>query len=444
MSFEEHKVIARQSRHSHFFRVVVIGLAFLVPNHLHADVKNEYDQEKLSEIKVLLDGLYDKGQIPNYVVEIAKGGESIYSIARGSTELNGDVPASGATIYAVASMAKPIVSTAVLKLIEEGRIGLDDSLSKYFPEFENMLVAPNGDLDVPFEEAKSPITIRHLLTHTSGFTYPPAVLGLGDVAKQYAELGLLSGRENSEEWIEILAQLPLVAHPGETFNYSVSVDVLGSIIELITGERLAKYLERVIFRPLSMKDTSFFVSDEKRSRFARIYAPATMQNPAPVIAGSEITWQISETLYFGMTHDQVGHRGARDSGGGGIYSTADDYLLYAQAIANGGSLNGVTILNPETVALHFQNLMPSLGMGAFAAGFGDAARYMQFGGGFGIKMEEDGSGKPDYYFWGGAANTFFWIDGEDKSVGAFFTHIAPPRYNMSNQIEQLVDEARLK
>ena len=444
MRVEEQKVIVRQAGLHRVFCIVAAGLLFFSSGYLHADVKSGYDQGKLSEIKVLLDGLYDKGQIPNYVVKIAKGGESIYSASRGSTELGGGVPVGGDTIYAVASMSKPIVSTAVLKLIEEGRIGLDDPLSKYFPEFENMLVAPNGDLDVPFEEAKSPITIRHLLTHTSGFTYPPTVLGLGDVAKQYQEFGLLLGPENSQEWIEILAQIPLVAHPGETFNYSVSVDVLGSIIELITGERLAEYLDRLIFRPLGMKDTGFLVPDEKRSRFAKIYAPATMQNPAPIIEGSDITWQISETLYFGRTHDQVGHRGARDSGGGGIFSTADDFVLYAQAIANGGSLNGVTILKPETVSLHFQNLMPSLGLEAFAAGFGDAARYMKFGGGFGIKMEEDNSNKADYYFWGGAANTFFWIDGEDKSVGAFFTHIAPPRYNMSNQIEQLVDEARLK
>ena len=402
---------------------------------------DNYDQDKLNEIKVLLDDLYENGHIPNYVVVIKKNGENIYSVSRGATELGGTIMAGKDTIYALASMSKPIVASGILRLIEEGKIGLDDPLSKYYPQFENMVVAPNGDLDAPFEEAKSPITIRNLLTHTSGFTYPPAVLGLGDVAKQYEELKLLSVSSLSE-FLEILSQVPLVAHPGESFNYSVSMDVLGDVIEQVTGEKLGAYLDRVFFKPLGMTDTAFMVAPGKRNRFARIYAPASLKDPAPSFEGDDITWQIAETLYFGATYDQLGHPRSWDRGGGGLFSTANDFVKYAQAIANGGELNGVRVLKEETANLHFQDLMPGLGLEAFRTAFGDAAAFMKYGGGYGIKMEEDGSGKADYYFWGGAANTFFWIDGEDHSAGAFFTHIAPPRYNMSDQIEQLVDEAR--
>ena len=113
-------------------------------------------------------------------------------------------------------------------------------------------------------------------------------------------------------------------------------------------------------------------------------------------------------------------------------------------VANNGQLDGVRILSSEMASLHFEDLMPNLGLEAFRANFGDAASFMQFGGGLGIKMEEDGSGRHDYYFWGGAANTFFWIDGEDKSVGAFFTHMAAPRYNLTDQIEAIVDRARIR
>ena len=416
----------------------VFGLA----GHVTAE-DVQYDQSKLAEIGTRLDALYESGVIPNYVVDIRRAGQPVYFRARGNTELGGSVPVSDETIYVLASMSKPIVSTAVLKLIEEGKLGLDDPLAKYFPQFESMLVAPNGDLDVPFEEANTAITIRHLLTHTAGFTYPPEVLGVGDVAELYNEIGLF-GANSSEEFGDILSQIPLVAHPGETFNYSVSIDVLGGIIEQVTGKRLSAHLKESIFDPLKMNNTGFFVSDEKRQLLAKIYGPASPNNPAPLIENDPIEWKISEALYFGRDFENMGRKPLVDSGGGGLFSSSNDFLQYAQMVANYGELNGIRILSRQTAELHFQDLMPGLGLEAFRANFGEAAKYMKFGGGFGIKMEEDGSGAADYYFWGGAANTFFWIDGEDQSVGAFFTHIAPPRYNMTDQIEDIVDQARIK
>ena len=433
-------LIARRLKSVLLASFAILGLA----GHTAAE-DVQYDQAKLAEIGNKLDQLYESGVIPNYVVDIRRAGQPVYFRARGNTELGGGVPVSDESIYVLASMSKPIVSTAVLKLIEDGKLGLDDPLAKYFPQFESMLVAPNGDLDAPFEEAKQAITIRHLLTHTSGFTYPPQVLGVGDVAQQYDDIGLLWGAaSSSEEFADILSQIPLVAHPGETFNYSVSIDVLGGIIEQVTGKRLSAYLKEAIFQPLGMNSTDFYVPDDMRARMPRVYGPATPNNPAPLIEGDPIEWQISEALYFGRSYDQIGLKTTLDSGGGGLFSTSSDFLQYAQMVANYGELDGKRILKRETAELHFQDLMPNLGLEAFRANFGDAANFMKFGGGFGIKMEEDGSGDTDYYFWGGAANTFFWIDGEDQSVGAFFTHIAPPRYNMTDQIEDIVDQARIR
>ncbi len=405
----------------------------------------KYNQETLNEIGSMLNKLYDDGLIPNYVVDIRRGDEIIYFGARGATELGGDIPVTEDSIYVLASMSKPIVSTAVLMLIEDGVLDLDDPLSKYFPQFESMLVAPGGDLDVPFEEANKAITIRHLITHTSGFTYPPQVLGVGDVAEQYDEIGLLWGAAaDLTEFVDILSQIPLVAHPGETFNYSVSISVLGAVIEKVTNQRLSGYLRENIFEPLGMSNTDFFVPEEKRKLLPRMYGPATPNNPAPSFGEQGIKWQISEAPYFGQTYDQIGRPPLWDMGGGGLFSSSRDFLRYSQMVANNGQLDGVRILSSEMASLHFEDLMPNLGLEAFRANFGDAASFMQFGGGLGIKMEEDGSGRHDYYFWGGAANTFFWIDGEDKSVGAFFTHMAPPRYNLTDQIEAIVDRARIR
>ena len=420
-------------------RTILLGLTLATSLHAASD----YDQKVLNEIGIMLDELYEGGLIPNYVVDIRKDGRKIYFAARGTTELGGGIPVSEDSIYMLASMSKPIVSSAILRLIDEGKLGLDDELATYLPQFSSMLVAPNGSFDQPFEEAKRPITIRHLLTHTSGFTYTPAVLGVGDVAEQYSEVNLLFA-PSAEEFLDILSQLPLVAHPGEAFHYSVSIDVLGAIIEKLTNKRLGDYLREVIFEPLGMDNTAFYVPQEKRKLMPRIYGPATPNNPAPFFENDPIKWQIAEVLYFGLTYEQIGPRGPIDSGGGGLYSSSSDFGKYTQMVANGGTYGETRIMSARAASLHFQNLMPNLGLDAFRANFGDAATYMQFGGGFGIKREEDGSGAADYYFWGGAANTFFWIDGQDKSVGAFFTHIAPPRYNLTDQIEQIVDRARIE
>jgi len=384
--------------------------------------------------------LYGAGMIPNYVIMVSQNGETIFSEAAGYVDITAVREVDENSIYAIASMTKPIVSTAVLQLIERGQLGLETKLKDIFPQFAFMMVAPGGDMSAAFEPAKTDITIRHLLTHTAGFTYPPAVLGVGDVAELYDELGMMA-LPTLDEFIETISQVPLVAHPGESFNYSMGVDILGAVIEKVSGQKLSQFIRENITGPLEMKDTDFWVPEEKRNRLVHVYAPEDINNAAPSSLSGQPSWKISETPYFGIPFEYLGRPGRMESGGGGLFSSASDYLRYASAIALGGELGGVRILSAETVKLHFTNLMPDLGLEAFEAAFGPSAQFMQFAGGFGIKLEADGSGASDYAFWGGAANTFFWIDREKQIAGLFFSHISPPRYNVIEDIEQAVDLA---
>ena len=398
-----------------------------------------YSDEGLERIKKLVDPLYEDGLIPNYVVALYKDGKSFFSLSRGTTFVNGDDPVDLDTIYHMASMSKPFVSTAILRLIEEGKLSLNTKLSDVFPEFKSMFVVQGGDFDSEFEVPKREITILNLLTHTSGFTYSENIIGYGDVAKQYDELGVFSTPMSSKEHLKILAQIPLVAHPGEEFNYSVSIDVLGAVIEEIEGKRLGQYLRELIFDPLGMRNTGYYVPPEKTTRLAGFYGAANQSIPAiGRLTTNGIDWKIGELPQRDRSKPPV-----RDSAGGGILSTANDYARYLTMVANGGVYEGHSVLGPEFAAMHSENLIPDLPLGALEQAFGDAAQYMSFGGGFGIKREEEDPSKTDYLFWAGAFNTFFWVDVEDRCIGLFLTHHWPVQYNISDQLEQIVDEARL-
>ena len=180
-----------------------------------------FSSDKLAEIKDRFDALYEDGRIPNYVIGLYNGNQRFYSAMRGNTKLEGGTPVDLDTIYPLASMTKPVASTAIFRLIQDGYLSLDTNLSKFYPLFKNMFVAPNGSFEENFEEAKREITIKDLLTHTSGFTYQTFVTGRGDIAKQYDDLKVFRNWESVtlDQHMDLLSQIPLVAHPGETFTY---------------------------------------------------------------------------------------------------------------------------------------------------------------------------------------------------------------------------------
>lgn len=417
--------------------------------------KAGFDSQKLSKITGKFEELYQEGRIPNYVMGVYSGANNIYLAQNGNTSITGGEKVDENTIYWLASMTKPVVSTAIMRLVEEGKLSLDDPLSKYFPEYADMLVAPGGSYSATLEPAKTPITLRHLITHTAGLTYSPAVSGVGDVAEQYDEFNAMgciritsagADREivSLEEEAIFLAQLPLIDHPGESWNYSVSVDVLGAVIERVTGKRLGEYLDELIFSPLGMTNTGFGIPPEKASNSADMYTTATPAQQASLNYDGDIPWKIIPNSNW----DFKAYERKCDSGGGGLFSSVEDYAKYLTMIANDGELNGYRVLSKQSIDEHLKDQTTQLMPEAFRRGFGeDASSYMKFSAGFGRKLDVDqvsGAETVDYYFWGGAANTFFWLDKENKTVGVFATQLVPSLYNINNDIESIVDGAILQ
>lgn len=396
-----------------------------------------YDGSKLMAITERLNRLYENGNIPNYVLAIAKDGKVFFEASRGDRDISTSSPVDMDTVYLVASMSKPLATTAALILIDEGKLSLDDKLTDFFPEFEGLIVAPGGSFDSTFEDPENPITVQNLITHTSGFTYGESVTGYGDVAKQYDEL-FTNECYTYEEYFSVLSQIPLVAQPGTTFNYSVSTDVLGAIIEKISGQTLSDFMQEKLFSPLGMDNTGFNnFGPNVPSNTSKIYMTGNAALPSVGrLEGSEIEWKIVELPPSYRCEPK------RDSAGGGMYSSSNDYIRYLTMMANGGIFEGKQIIKKEIAALQFSNLVPGLGLEAFEENFGEAAEFMTFGGGFGIKSEETNRDQVDYFFWGGIFNTFFWIDPVDKSVGTFSTHHYPVQYNIIDDVEDIVDAAR--
>jgi len=419
-----------------------------------------YDSEKLGELYEVADSLYMDGRIPNYVIALYKDQKRFFTASRGKTRLEGGadprLPAGlaemlkggssvgPATIFHMASMSKPIVTTGLLRLVEEGKVSLDDPLSKFFPDFAQMMVAPEGDFNNQFEPAKREILVLDLIRHTSGFSYPERIAGFGDVGKLYGELGIFGDRSRTmAEHMSTLSEVPLVAHPGEAFYYSVSVDVIGAIIEKVSGKDLSSFLSQEIFEPLSMESTGFTIAQQNLSNASDIYGsqpydPSLQFSPLGRLSDESIDWKIQNVIPAAFFQQSP----AFYSGGGGILSTADDYARYLTMIANDGTFEGSRILDQQSLETHTKPLISDIS--ALARAFGDAAQYMTFGGGFGIKNEPKNLEQVDYYFWAGAFNTFFWIDPSDRSIGLFLTAHWPVQYNISDRLEQIVDEARVR
>ena len=406
-----------------------------------------YDSKKLATISEGFDALYEDGLIPNYVIAVAKEGKIFYSAYRGESRVGSGNQVDLDTIYPMASMTKPLVSTAIFRLIEEGKLSLDSELREFLPEFGDMFVAPGGSLE-QLEEANRQVTILDLLTHTSGLTYGEYVTGSGDVAKLYDELVIIDRCKTADENMEILSQIPLIAQPGTEWNYSVGIDVLGAVIEAVTGVAMSDYLREIILDPLGMTNSGFTLpEDQLANNWAQIYGLPTPNNPAiGQIGGTGIDWKIAEIdgnenverqtfslCPYGMADTDPRYK--FDSGGGGISTSSMDYLIFMSMIAGGGELNGVQVIQPDSVEAMFTEQVEI----AYPAQFGNNI----FGAGFGINLEVDDPSKVDFYRWGGAFNTGFWMDPEDGSVGVVATSHWPGRYNRGNAIEQMLDDARI-
>jgi CubicO group peptidase (beta-lactamase class C family) len=327
------------------------------------------------------------------------------------------------TIFRLYSQSKPVTAAAVMVLFEEGKFLLTDPVAKYLPEFADMKVyvgEENGQIKT---EPAGPITIQHLLTHTAGFTYDffPTPVG-----RMYGPAGTSGAAPQSKlgslaEWTKELAKLPLIAQPGSDWNYSVSIDVLGRLVEVTSGMSFRDFLRARIFQPLGMKDTDFYVPDDKLARFAANYSPAP---------GGKMTLadDPEKSPYRKLPKIEMG--------GSGLVGTAGDYFRFAQMLANGGELDGVRILAPSTVGLIMSDhlnpeMRPDPLSSLFSAGlFGKGGRAWGLGFGLGGFVATDPalSGIPmsvGTYSWGGAATTHFWVDREQELVGIVMTQLLP-------------------
>jgi CubicO group peptidase (beta-lactamase class C family) len=303
------------------------------------------------------------------------------------------------TIFRIYSMSKPVTGVAMMMLYEEGKWRLADPVSKYIPEFAKLKVFKGNDADgnMILEDPVHPPTMQELMTHTAGFTY--GIFGNTSVDKMYGDAKILRS-DSLREMIEKLVKIPLLYQPGSRWVYSISMDIQGYIVEKLSGQSLPDFEQQRILGPLGMKDTGFFVPAEKRNRFATLYAG----NDAGEL---ELYAKDAKPLSDFVTQPTA------PSGGGGMVSTAEDYLRFSQMLLNGGELDGARILAPATVQLMTTNhLSPSLMVGDFSgtevtrpgAGWGyDCATYSD------PLLANEVVGKGTFY-WGGAADTWFWVD----------------------------------
>jgi CubicO group peptidase (beta-lactamase class C family) len=372
--------------------------------------------EKLGKIQTSLTSFVEKGQLPGFVTVVARNGKVVHFEAFGKRDVERDQPMTKDTIFRMYSMTKPITGSAIMILVDEGKLKVSDPLSKYLPEFTDMTVMEvAADGTTKIVPAKSAITIEHLLMHTGGLIYGIFDGGpLGDVYNQSGINPDGASGDTLEEFSKMLAKMPLKTEPGTSWNYSVSMDVLGRVVEVVTGERFGDFLEARIFKPLGMKDTAFTVPADKAERFAANYGPNANRS------GMTLLDDPATSPYL--------KKPSLDSGGGGSVGTAADYLRFAQMLVNGGELDGVRILSEKGVEEMTTNQMgpeygknpvkvgpialPGVGFGYTGAAIPADSGQTVFGG-------------PGEYTWGGYASTDFWIDRERKIVGLVLTQLIP-------------------
>lgn len=388
--------------------------AHALTTQIAAPESQGFDLRRLARIKPKMQAYVDSGNFSGITTLLARRGKIIHFDHSGVRDKANQEPLDSSTIFRIYSMTKPIVCTALMTLFEEARFHLIDPLSKYLPAFAKVKVW-NGD-EQSLVDPVRPILIRDLFTHTAGFTYN--FLEDTPVSKMYLDAGLMSNSEASlESIIAELARLPLAYQPGSRWHYSMSIDVLGHLIEVLSGRPLQDFLKERVFSPLGMSDTGFSVQAQNRSRVAAMYGHpdiATHQF-TEIVTSDTGAVDVSKTYPAGNTTTFA-------RGGHGLFSTATDYLRFAQMLSNRGELDGERIISPAIADLMHTNHLPSNLMPYSIAivampGYG-------FGLGSRVLMDAAASGLPGSageFGWAGAANTYFWVDRELELVGIFMT-----------------------
>jgi CubicO group peptidase (beta-lactamase class C family) len=398
--------------------------------------------ERLARIPAFLDERYIKpGKLPCAQVQVWRRGELAVDEVLGLADRERNRPLEKDAIFRIYSMTKPVTSVAFMMLVEQGLVALDDPVAKVIPEWANLGVFAAGtDAGWATTPPARPMLMIDLLRHTSGLTYGFQMQGNIDAAYRKLKVAEDLRLGTLQEFIDKLAKLPLVFSPGEAWNYSVSTDVLGYLVETISGMPFADFLEQNIFRPLGMVDTAFTMAADKAHRLTACYAAGVLGSKA-VRAGPPPLQDDPEKSPYRTPTDFP-------SGGGGLTSTMADYMRFARMLLNGGELDGVRLLSPKTLQLMTANHLPggkdltqmskSLFSEATYAGVG-------FGLGFGVTVDPAATmipGSKGDFFWGGAASTFFWVDPVEDMAVVFMTQLLPSSaYPVRRELRTLVYSA---
>ena len=376
----------------------------------------------------------EPGRLPGALTLIERRGELVHSSLQGHMDVERARPLQQDTIFRIYSMTKPITSVALMMLVEQGLIALDDPVHRYIPQWRNLGVYEGGFIGTFRTRATAaPMRIVDLLRHTSGLTYGLQQRTNVDAAYRKFGFGDPAGSSTLEGMIEGLAKIPLESSPGEVWNYSVATDVLGYLVGKISGLPFEQFLRRRIFEPLGMVDTDFHVPAAKAARFAACY-----------MLGPDGHMKLQDDPQSSPYLKQP----AFVSGGGGLVATAADYLRFCRMLLNGGTLDGARLLSPKTIELMTANHLPAgkelpeMSVSLFSeAGYSGVG----FGLGFAVTTNVARSlvpGSVGDYSWGGMASTYFWIDPREQLIVIFMTQLIPSTiYNLRRELRTLVYSA---
>ena len=407
------------------FRAILLSLALLAATSCTQPAQPTPEQvglsqERLDRITQALQADVDRGHLSGAIGVVFRKGRVAYWENVGMADIEAKRPMTDDAIFRIYSMTKPIVGVALMTLYEEGAFALGDSVKDYIPELGGLEVIA-GDGTEPSERE---MTVQDLMRHTAGLYY-----GGGDsrAAQFFREVNPLGDNRSVDDFIQKLAKMPLKHHPGSAWDYSVSVDVQGRLIEVLSGQDLATFLQERLFGPLDMSDTGFTVPPEKKDRFVQMYSKTEDEKgiePSPA-SRSEGYYDYESRWY---------------SGGGGLVSTTGDYLRFCRMLLNGGELDGQRILSRKTIELMTRD---------HVAGIRRASRTLSAGYGFGLdfavhvdKAKSGLNGSLGEYNWGGLAGTIFWIDPAEDMIGLYMIQMLPPRFSDGrNQFKRLAYQA---
>ncbi len=394
-----------------------------------------FSNEKLGNIQAFVRSYVDDGRLPGYLCLVSRYGEEAHFLSYGKRDVERGTAITRDTVFRIYSMSKPITSVALMMLYEKGAFQLDDPVSKYIPQWRDLKVFAGGDeKSFQVRAPARPMIVKDLLTHCSGLTY--GFLGTHPVDAMYRTARIGGGAPGSTlaGMIDDLAQIPLQFSPGTQWNYSVSTDVLGYLVQVLADQDLDQYVTDKITRPLGMDDTGYFVAPGNRGQFAACYDRVVASNTLKLQDDPEKSPYLERPTFL--------------SGGGGMVSTIDDYHTFTRMLLGKGATNDVRILGRKTVEYMTVNHLPgnkdlaAMGQPIFSETPYDG---IGFGLGFSVILDPATANvldSPGEFAWGGAASTYFWVDPVEELIVIFMTQLLPSSsYPIRRQLKALVYQA---